>query len=273
MKIVRVLTAAILTTGCICSGSLKPIQAQVKSAPTSLEAYRISIQRKVMRSYFPPKCQSPGSAHVAFSIEKNGGITCVRLKKSSGCPLYDRCALEAVERAAPYAALPEDRTNLNVAVDFDMGKIFAKKSLVTILDQQVKKSDSTPQTKSASFLTQKRTVKQLCQALREGDFARAQMDVSGLPQEGKELFIRVLFRQIENYVETPGMKDSDSISIIIDSTVFLKSESRAKLHEASKPVIQYLKDRKSNLELKSNTDFLNKLADFFEKVDQYAVYE
>ncbi len=247
--------------------------AQVKAETSSIEAYKTDLQKRVMRNYYPPKCQSPGLTEVAFSIEKNGGITCVRLKKSSGCPLYDRCALEAVERAAPYRALPEDRPNLNVAVNFDMGKIWDKKSVVTILNGPLKKSDSTPQTKSADFLTQKRTVKQLCQALRDGDFARAQMDISGIPQEGKELLVRVLFRQIETYVETPGMQDSDSITIILDNTVYLKSDSKAKLHEASKPVLEMLKARKSNTELKTNKEFLSKLADFFEKVDQYAVYE
>ena len=143
----------------------------------------------------------------------------------------------------PYKPLPDDRANLNVAVNFDMGRIWSKKSVVTILDGPLKKSDSTPNTKSADMLTQKRTVKNLCQALRDGDFARAQMDISGIPQEGKDLLVRVLFRQIETYVETPGMKDSDSITIILDITVYLKAESLDELNEASKPVLEVLKER------------------------------
>lgn len=262
------LTALAMATS-FASGSI----AQVKTDGDLLEAYIVDLQRRVMRSYFPPKCQSPGRTEVAFSIEKNGGITCVRLKKSSGCPLYDRSALEAVERAVPYKPLPDDRANLNVAVNFDMGRVWSKKSMVTILDGPLKKSDSTPNTKSADMLTQKRTVKNLCQALRDGDFARAQMDISGIPQEGKDLLVRVLFRQIENYVETPGMKDSESITIILDSTVYLKPDSLEKLKEASKPVLEMLKARKSNEELKTNKVFLTALADFFEKVEESAVYE
>jgi len=250
--------------------------AQTKPADVSvetIEGYKAYLQNRVLRSYFPPKCSSPGPTEVAFSIEKNGGITCIRLKKTSGCPLYDRAALEAVERAVPYKPLPGERANLNVAVNFDLGKIWKKKSVVTVLDAPPKKIDTTPDTKSADFLTQKRTVKNLCQALRDNDFARAQMDISGMPQEGKDLLIRILFRQIENYLSAPGMKDSDSITIILDNTVYLKSDSRAKLHQASKPVIELLKARKSNEELKTNKEFLSALADFFEAVDRDAVYE
>lgn len=247
--------------------------AQSEAAGYSLQDYKTYLQRRVMRNYYPPKCSSPGPTEVAFSIERNGGVTCVRLKKSSGCPLYDRAALEAVERAVPYKPLPEERANLNVAVDFNFAKIWNKKSIVSILDAPLKKSDKTPETKSADFLTQKRTVKNLCQALRDGDFARAQMDVSGIPQEGKDLLVRILFRQIENYLFEPEMKDFDSITIVLDNTVYLKPVSRAKLHEASKPVIELLKVRKSNEELKTNRAFLSALADFFEAVERDAEYE
>ncbi|MCW5823105.1 MAG: TonB C-terminal domain-containing protein [Cyanobacteria bacterium TGS_CYA1] len=247
----------------------KPADASVET----IEGYKSYLQTRVMRNYFPPKCSSPGPTEVAFSIERNGGVTCVRLKKSSGCPLYDMAALQAVERAVPYRSLPEDRANLNVAVNFDMGKIWKKKSVVSILNAPLAKIDTTPKTKSADLLTQPRTVKNLCQALRDADFARAQMDISGIPQEGKNLLVRILFRQIENMLEAPGMKDSDSITIVLDKTVYLKADSRAKLHEASKPVIEILKARKSNAELKTNQEFLSALANFFEAVDRDAVYE
>ncbi len=247
--------------------------AQSQVVGYSLQDYKAYLQMRVMRNYYPPKCSSPGPTEVAFSIERNGGVTCVRLKKTSGCPLYDRAALEAVERAVPYKTLPEERANLNVAVNFDLAKVWKKKNVVTILDAPPKKSDSTPETKSADFLTQKRSVKNLCQALRDGDFARAQMDISGIPQEGKDLLVRILFRQIENYLYTPEMKSSDSISIVLDQTVYLKPASRAKLHEASKPVIELLKVRKSNEELKTNRAFLSALADFFDAVEREAIYE
>lgn len=260
----------------VCSSSLVAVDsvfAQSQTTGYSLQDYKLYLQRRVMRNYFPPKCSSPGPTEVAFSIERNGGVTCVRLKKTSGCPLYDRAALEAVERAVPYKPLPEERANLNVAVDFNFAKIWNKKSVVSILDAPLKKSDKTPETKSADYLTQKRTVKNLCQALRDGDFARAQMDISGIPQEGKDLLVRILFRQIENYLYEPEMKDSDSITIVLDNTVYLKPASRAKLHEASRPVLEILKMRKSNEELKTNSAFLSALADFFEAVERDAVYE
>lgn len=259
----------------VATGFPTSISAQVNSTNSveTIDNYKAYLQRRVMRNYFPPKCSSPGQTEVAFSIEKNGGITCVRLKKSSGCPLYDRAALEAVERAVPYKPLPEDRANLNVAVNFDLAKIWKNKSIVSILSAPLAKSDSTPKTKSADLLTQPRTVKNLCQALRDSDFARAQMDISGIPQEGKELLVRILFRQIENMLEAPDMKASDSITIVLDNTVYLKADSRAKLHEASKPVIALLKERKSNEELKTNKQFLSALADFFEAVDRDAEYE
>lgn len=47
-----------------------------------------------------------GEVHVAFTIAANGGVTGVRIVRSSGHAILDEAALQTVQRAAPFPAIP-----------------------------------------------------------------------------------------------------------------------------------------------------------------------
>lgn len=47
-----------------------------------------------------------GEVHVAFTVTGNGGVSGVRIARSSGHPVLDRAAIETVQRAAPFPAIP-----------------------------------------------------------------------------------------------------------------------------------------------------------------------
>ncbi|MCX7304689.1 MAG: TonB family protein [Hyphomicrobiales bacterium] len=47
-----------------------------------------------------------GVAQVSFVISASGGVGSIRLASSSGSPILDKAALEAVRRAAPFPAIP-----------------------------------------------------------------------------------------------------------------------------------------------------------------------
>ncbi|UUP15980.1 energy transducer TonB family protein [Nitratireductor thuwali] len=54
-----------------------------------------------------------GEVHVAFTISSGGGVTGIRIVRSSGSPVLDQAAVETVRRAAPFPAIPSaaGRTN------------------------------------------------------------------------------------------------------------------------------------------------------------------
>ena len=47
-----------------------------------------------------------GVAQVSFVVSASGGVGSIRLAASSGSPVLDKAALEAVRRAAPFPAIP-----------------------------------------------------------------------------------------------------------------------------------------------------------------------
>jgi periplasmic protein TonB len=47
-----------------------------------------------------------GEAHVQFTVTRDGGVSGVRVVRSSGSPVLDQAALDTVRRAAPFPAIP-----------------------------------------------------------------------------------------------------------------------------------------------------------------------
>ena len=72
--------------------------------------YPGQVQVRVSRATrYPASAKgSNGEAHVTFTVAANGGISGVKLSRSSGNAALDDAALAAVERAAPFPPIPED---------------------------------------------------------------------------------------------------------------------------------------------------------------------
>ncbi|WP_428523146.1 TonB family protein [Roseibium sp.] len=70
--------------------------------------YPAKVHRKVLRSVRTPRSlgRLAKDAHVRFTVKANGGVTGVRLVRSSGNKTFDQAALKSVQRAAPYPAIP-----------------------------------------------------------------------------------------------------------------------------------------------------------------------
>lgn len=49
-----------------------------------------------------------GEAHVQFTVSAAGGVSSVRVVKSSGSPVLDEAAVQTVQRAAPFPAIPPE---------------------------------------------------------------------------------------------------------------------------------------------------------------------
>lgn len=70
-----------------------------------IRAYELEVQRQIKRSWFPADASSV--ATVAFKIHRMGEISHLKIESSSGSPLADQAALEAVIKAAPFTPLPD----------------------------------------------------------------------------------------------------------------------------------------------------------------------
>ncbi len=78
-----------------------------------MEHIKNKIENVWVYPSFAAQTGQQGSLLVLFSIGRNGNLLRVKLIRSSGYPLLDKAAIEAVKDAAPYPPLPE-RFNIDV---------------------------------------------------------------------------------------------------------------------------------------------------------------
>ena len=84
-----------------------------------LGPYFAEIRRRVKQNWQPSAPKNDRQTVLAFSIQRNGQITGLTVRKSSGSPQVDSDSLEAVKNAAPFAPLPGDFPYQEVNVEFN----------------------------------------------------------------------------------------------------------------------------------------------------------
>ncbi|MGK7952994.1 MAG: TonB family protein [Xenococcaceae cyanobacterium] len=84
--------------------------------------YFAEIRRRVRRNWQPSFADRNRHTVLAFSIQRNGQITGLRVSQSSGSSKVDRESLEAVQKAGPFAALPANYPNeqLDIVFSFNL---------------------------------------------------------------------------------------------------------------------------------------------------------
>lgn len=95
------------------------VMAQTKGArpepqPSSKQEWTTALSRKIYRSIRMPRpiagVSGPKTARVAFVVQKDGTVTDVEIRESSGVPQVDQNAREAVLRISPVAPFSPDMT-------------------------------------------------------------------------------------------------------------------------------------------------------------------
>lgn len=72
----------------------------------------VSKLRRALRYPAEAKRQKiRGEVHVAFTVGAGGGVSGLRVVRSSGSPVLDRAAMETVQRAAPFPPIPGGRAS------------------------------------------------------------------------------------------------------------------------------------------------------------------
>lgn len=91
--------------------------------------YMQELQRRIKRSWFPPKAPESKKVIVTFTIHKDGEPSNVRIFHSSGDHLSDEAAIRAVEHAAPFRPLPPgSESTIDVQFTFDYNLFTSRSS-------------------------------------------------------------------------------------------------------------------------------------------------
>ena len=83
-----------------------------------LGPYFAEIRRRVRRNWKPSVPINNRHTVLAFSIQRNGQITGLRVIQSSGSDKIDRESLEAVQKSGPFSALPANFPDEQLKVQF-----------------------------------------------------------------------------------------------------------------------------------------------------------
>jgi periplasmic protein TonB len=98
----------------------KPAGNETSGQSPDFARYMEELQRRIKRSWFPPRAPESKKVIVVFTIHRDGELSNVHILRSSGDHLSDEAAVKAVEHAAPFMPLPKfsDET-VDVQFTFD----------------------------------------------------------------------------------------------------------------------------------------------------------
>jgi TonB family protein len=82
--------------------------------------YMADLTRRIKRAWFPPKGMESKTIVVSFKVNKNGQLSDLKLVTSTGPTEAAKAALQAVQNASPFRALPQESgDDIDVQLRFD----------------------------------------------------------------------------------------------------------------------------------------------------------
>lgn len=72
-----------------------------------VDEYLADLQRRIKKSWFPPRDQESCKTVVTFKVNSRGEMSDLRIQDSSGIATANQAALDAVRNAAPFRPLPQ----------------------------------------------------------------------------------------------------------------------------------------------------------------------
>ena len=90
-------------------------QGRSSAGNAAVSNYPGKVSSKIRRALRYPAAAKRerlrGEVHVSFTVSRTGGLSAVRVARSSGSPILDKAAVESVQRAAPFPPIPDGRAS------------------------------------------------------------------------------------------------------------------------------------------------------------------
>ena len=96
-----------------------------KELQANFSDYMQSINAKLQKNWIVPDMLEEGHLRVLFKIDKEGNVISGDILESSGNPIYDESAVNAIHKSEPFGRFPENsnRETITVNYSFDMTNI------------------------------------------------------------------------------------------------------------------------------------------------------
>ena len=95
-----------------------PYGIDARSQDIDITSYLNQLQQRVKQQWLPGLSQSSRRTVLNFTVNRSGQLSNLQLAQTSGFSVTDKAALNAIQRAAPFAPLPTGYTSNDIHIRF-----------------------------------------------------------------------------------------------------------------------------------------------------------
>ena len=101
--------------------------------------YMQEVQNKLQKNWLVPDFLEEGHLRVLFKIDRDGNVISGDVLESSGNPVYDESAINAIHKSEPFGKFPESSTRQYLTINYSFDMTLIKKDKVKELYEQSKR--------------------------------------------------------------------------------------------------------------------------------------
>ena len=98
--------------------------------------YMSNVRNKLQRNWVYPDFLEEGHVRVLFKIDREGNVIGGDILESSGNPVYDESAVNAIHKSEPFGKFPENSTKQTLTINYSFDTTFIKTDKIKELYEQ-----------------------------------------------------------------------------------------------------------------------------------------
>ena len=101
--------------------------------------YMSNVRNKLQKNWIYPDFLEEGHVRVLFKIDREGNVIAGDILESSGNPVYDESAVNAIHKSEPFGKFPENSTRQTITINYSFDTTFIKTDKIKELYEQAKR--------------------------------------------------------------------------------------------------------------------------------------
>lgn len=101
--------------------------------------YMTNVRNKLQKNWIYPDFLEEGHVRVLFKIDREGNVIAGDILESSGNPVYDESAVNAIHKSEPFGKFPENTTRQTITINYSFDTTFVKTDRIKELYEQAKR--------------------------------------------------------------------------------------------------------------------------------------
>ena len=115
----------------------RPTQNQ--QTQSDFSDYMTNVKKKLQKNWVYPDFLEEGHVRVLFKLDREGNVIAGDILESSGNPVYDESAVNAIHKSEPFGKFPENTTRQSITINYSIDTSFVKTDKIKELYEQAKR--------------------------------------------------------------------------------------------------------------------------------------